>query len=120
MATADTTTLGTVLIIDDDEEVRDVMRLLCGHEGFTVVGEAATGVEAVPMALRHQPDMVILDYQLPRLDGEGTAEILRAVIPGTKIIAFSAVLEKKPSWADAYLNKDRIAELMPLLHEFIR
>lgn len=112
--------LGKVLIIDDDEEVRDVMRLLCDSEGFTVVGEAKNGVEAVPLALRHQPDLVIVDYGLPHLDGEGAAEILRAVIPGTKIVAFSAVLDQKPEWADAYLNKERISELMPLLHKFIR
>ncbi len=116
----ETTTLGTVLIIDDDDEVRDVMSLLRDQDGSTVVGEAATGVEAVPLALKHQPDMVILDYQLPKLDGEGTAEILRAVIPGTKIVAFSAILDSQPSWADAYLNKERISELMPLLNTFIR
>jgi CheY-like chemotaxis protein len=111
---------GSVLIIDDDEEIRHVLRLLCDTEGFIVVGEAANAVEAVPMALKHQPQFVILDYRLPRLDGEGAAEILRAVIPGTKIVAFSAILQDKPEWADAYLNKERITELMPLMREFIR
>ncbi len=110
----------TVLIVDDDEEIRHVLRLLCETEGLEVVGEAETGVEAVPLALRHQPDFVILDYMLPRLDGEGAAEILRAVVPGTKIVAFSAILDSQPGWADAYLNKERISELMPLLRSFIR
>lgn len=110
----------TVLIVDDDEEMRHVLRLLCETEGLEVVGEAANGVEAIPLALNHQPDVVILDYRLPRLDGEGAAEILRAVIPGTKIVAFSAILERQPEWADAYLNKERITELMPLLRSFIR
>lgn len=111
---------GSVLIVDDDEEARHVLRLLCDTEGFIVVGEAANAVEAVPIALKHQPQFVILDYRMPRLDGEGTAEILRAVIPGTKIVAFSAILADKPNWADAYLNKERISELMPLMREFIR
>jgi CheY-like chemotaxis protein len=110
---------GSVLIVDDDEEVRHVLRLLCDTEGFIVVGEAANAVEAVPIALKHQPQFVILDYRMPRLDGEGAAEILRAVIPGTKIVAFSAILSDKPAWADAYLNKERITELMPLMREFI-
>lgn len=105
----------TVLIVDDDEEIRQVLRLLCESEELNVVGEAANGVEAVPLALNHQPDFVILDYKLPRLDGEGAAEILRAVTPQSKIVAFSAILERRPEWADAYLNKDRIVELMPLL-----
>jgi CheY-like chemotaxis protein len=111
---------GTVLIVDDDEEIRHVLRLLFEGEGMKVIGEAQSGVEAVPLALKHQPDFVILDYMLPRLDGEGSAEILRAVVPGTKIVAFSAVLDTRPEWADAYLNKERIAELMPLLRSFIR
>ena len=109
-----------VLIVDDDEEIRHVLRLLCEGEGMEVVGEAASGVEAVPIALKHQPGTVILDFMLPRLDGEGSAEILRAIIPGAKIVAFSAILDEKPEWADAYLNKDRISELMPLLRGLIR
>lgn len=110
----------TVLIVDDDEEIRHVLRLLCEADELEVVGEAENGVEAVPLALRHQPDFVILDYRLPRLDGEGAAEILRAVTPESKIVAFSALLDRQPDWADAYLNKDRIAELMPLLRSFVR
>jgi CheY-like chemotaxis protein len=110
----------SVLIVDDDEEIRDVLRLLFETEGVEVVGEASNGVEAVPLALHHQPNFVILDYRMPRLDGEGAAEIFRAVIPGTTIVAFSAILEEQPPWADAYLNKERIAELMPLLKSFIR
>jgi CheY-like chemotaxis protein len=113
-------TTNTVLIVDDDEEIRDVLRLLFETEGVKVVAEASNGVEAVPLALKHQPDFVILDYRMPRLDGEGAAEIFRAVIPGTKIVAFSAILERQPPWADAYLNKDRISELMPLLRSLIR
>lgn len=115
-----TTATKTVLIVDDDEEIRHVLRLLCESEGLEVVGEAANGVVAVPMALKAQPDFVILDFMLPRLDGEGAAEILRAVTPKSKIVAFSAILDSQPVWADAYLNKDRITELMPLLRTFIR
>ena len=115
-----TTATSTVLIVDDDEEIRHVLRLLCESEGLQVIGEAANGVVAVPMALKHQPDFVILDFMLPRLDGEGAAEILRAVAPKSKIVAFSAILDSQPVWADTYLNKDRITELMPLLRTFIR
>ncbi len=109
----------TVLIVDDEEEIRHVLRLLCETEGFIVVGEAANGVEAVPLALKHQPDFVILDYLLPRLDGSGAAEILRTITPSSKIVAFSAVLKDQPAWADAFLNKERVGELMPLLRRLI-
>lgn len=110
----------TVLIVDDDEETRHVLRLVCEDDGMEVVGEATNGVEAVRLALSRQPSFVILDYRLPRLDGEGTSEILRAVSPDSKIVAFSALLDRQPEWADAYLNKDRITELMPLLRSFVR
>ena len=109
-----------VLIVDDDVEIRHVLRLLCETNGMSVVGEAENGVEAVAIALREQPRFVILDYMLPRLDGEGTAELLRSVAPESKIVAFSAILQDRPAWADAYLNKERVAELMPLLQSFIR
>jgi CheY-like chemotaxis protein len=120
MEQGDSNSTRTVLIVDDDEEIRHALRLLCESENMEVVGEAANGVEAVPMALHQQPNIVILDYMLPRLDGEGAAEILRAVTPESKIVAFSALLDEQPPWADAYLNKDRISELMPLLRTFIR
>ena len=108
-----------VLIVDDDEEIRHVLRLLCETHGMKVVGEAENGVQAVALALREQPRFVILDYMLPRLDGEGTAELLRTVSPDAKIVAFSAILDTRPPWADAYLNKERVTELMPLLQSFI-
>lgn len=109
----------TVLIVDDDEEIRHVLRLLFEAEGMRVVGEATNGVEAVPLALKHQPDFVILDYMLPRLDGEGAAQILRTVTPDSRIVAFSAILEDQPEWADAFLNKERIGEMMPLLRTLL-
>ena len=110
----------TVLIVDDDEEIRHVLRLLCETNDLTVVGEAANGIEAVTIALRERPHFVILDYMMPRLDGEGTAELLRSITPESKIVAFSAMLETQPPWADAFLNKERVAELAPLLQSFIR
>lgn len=108
-----------VLIVDDDEEIRHVLRLMCETEGFEVVGEATNGVEAVPLALKFQPDVVILDYLMPHLDGEGTATMLRAIAPDARIVAFSAVLDSKPAWSDSYLNKARVSEVAPLLERLI-
>ncbi len=116
---ADHTAGKTVLIVDDDEEICHVLRIVCESGDMKVVGEATNGVEAIPLALNYQPDFVILDYRLPRLDGEGAAEIMRAVCPGARIVAFSAFLDRTPEWADAFLNKNRIGELMPLLQSFI-
>ncbi len=111
--------LAKVLIVDDDEEVRHALRLLFEFEDFTVVGEASNGVEAVSLARKEQPDLVVLDYLMPRLNGEATAELLRALLPQVKIVAFSAVLQDQPGWADAFLNKNRIADVAPLLTTLI-
>jgi CheY-like chemotaxis protein len=108
-----------ILIVDDDAEIRHLLVTLFDLDGFEVVGEAADGVEAVPLALKHEPDFVILDYRMPRMNGAKTAEVLRGIIPDAKIVAFSAMLEAKPAWADAYLNKERIIEVAPLLSAFV-
>jgi CheY-like chemotaxis protein len=109
-----------ILIVDDDPEIRHLLVTLFEVDGFEVVGEAADGVEAVPLALKHEPDFVILDYRMPRMNGAKTAEVLRGIVPEAKIVAFSAMLEAKPAWADAYLNKERIIEVAPLLSAFVR
>ena len=119
IAEANGRTARTVLIVDDDEEIRHVLRLMCEMEGFQVVGEAVNGVEAIPMALNTQPGIVILDYLMPRRSGDVTATLLRSIVPDAKIVAFSAVLDAKPDWSDSYLNKERISEIAPLLERLI-
>jgi chemotaxis response regulator CheB len=109
----------TVLIVDDDPEIRHVLKLLFEFENFKVVGEAADGLIAVPLAIEHRPDFVILDYLMPHMDGARTAEILHEVAPASRVVAFSAVLTTRPKWADAFLNKERINEIAPLLGRLV-
>ncbi|HET7483038.1 MAG TPA: response regulator [Actinomycetota bacterium] len=109
----------TVLIVDDDEDVRDALRLLFEMEGFEVAGEAATGLDAIPLVLQHHPRFVIVDYLMPLMNGSTLAQVVRGVSPDTKIVAFSAVLESKPVWADAFLSKSHINELAPMLTALI-
>ena len=108
-----------MLLVDEDEDVRHVLRLLFELDGFSVVAEAATGADGVALAKRHQPDFVVLDYVMPRLGGEGTATILRALAPAARIVAFSAGLDRRPSWADAFLNGQHISEVVPALRAMI-
>lgn len=120
MALGEIAAQSTVLIVNEDEELRHILRLLCEQDGLEVVGEAPDSVQAVSLALKHRPAVVILDGHGPRPHGRGPAEVLRAVLPGAKIVAFAASLEDRPAWADAYLNRARIGALMPLLHAFVR
>ena len=66
-----------VLIADDDAMLRRLLRMLLERDGrFTVVGEAADGVEALEMTGTHEPELLLLDLAMPRLDGLGVLEHL--------------------------------------------
>jgi type II secretory ATPase GspE/PulE/Tfp pilus assembly ATPase PilB-like protein len=67
----------TVLLVEDEEPLRHVLRDLLEREGFTVV-EAADGVQALDEVDRSAPDVLVLDLNLPRLDGYGVLNHLRA------------------------------------------
>lgn len=109
----------SVVIVDDEEDIRDVLRLHCEMQGFPVVGEAADGAEAVRIVGEHQPTFVIMDYRMPNMDGAEAATHMRALHPGVKIIAFSGYLHERPSWADDFLTKEQIAHITPLLGRFL-
>jgi CheY-like chemotaxis protein len=66
----------SVLVVDDHPSFRLSVRLLLESEGYRVVGEAATGHEAVDAAGRLTPDLVLLDVQLPDMNGFDVAERL--------------------------------------------
>ena len=108
-------TTQTVLIVDDDDQIRYLLRMLFETEGFEVVGEASDGPNGLALAMRHEPDFIILDYLMPGMDGAETARCLKVMAPGSRIVAFSAILTKKPEWADAFLDKERVVEVAPLL-----
>ncbi|MFD6416488.1 response regulator [Streptomyces sp. NPDC060194] len=72
-----------VLLADDEHLIRGAMAaLLSLEDDLTVVAEAATGPEALAMALAHHPDVAVLDLQMPGADGVSVATSLRAQLPG--------------------------------------
>jgi DNA-binding NarL/FixJ family response regulator len=110
----------SVLIVDDEVEIRHALRLLFEIEGFNVVGEASDGATAVDLASELTPSLIVLDYSMPNMNGQEAAQEIRKVLPESRIVAFSALLDAKPAWADAYLNKDRISEIAPLVERLLR
>jgi DNA-binding NarL/FixJ family response regulator len=68
----------TLLIVDDHEGFRASARAMLEAEGFDVVGEAADGAEAIEAVALLRPEIVLLDIQLPGLDGLAVAEQLAA------------------------------------------
>jgi len=67
----------SVLTVEDDPIIQADLRLVLEDAGFTVVADARDGVEAVELARKHRPDVILLDLGLPRLDGvQATHQIL--------------------------------------------
>jgi two-component system alkaline phosphatase synthesis response regulator PhoP len=67
----------TILLVEDEEPLRLVLRDLLEREGYTIV-EAADGIQALDEIDRSAPDAIVLDLNLPRLDGYGVLSHLRA------------------------------------------
>jgi CheY-like chemotaxis protein len=83
---------GTVLIVDDYKPFRLSARRLLEAEGFVVVGEAADGDSAVNAAKELDPEIVLLDVQLPDIDGFEVARRLAAE-PKTPVIILTSIRE---------------------------
>jgi DNA-binding NarL/FixJ family response regulator len=80
----------TVLIVDDHTAFRDSASALLEAEGFAVIGEAARGDEAIAAVGRLRPQVVLLDVQLPDLDGFAVAERLAAGFDPPTIVLISS------------------------------
>ena len=75
-----------ILLADDHEIVRQGVRLLLQQEGFEVAGEAANGQEAIRLARENCPDIALLDYGMPLLNGIAAAREIAQACPKTKVI----------------------------------
>ena len=80
----------TVLIVDDHEDYRRSASALLEAEGFAVVGEAADGAAAIEAAVRLRPEVVLLDIQLPDIDGLLVAERLAATRDPPAVVLISS------------------------------
>jgi DNA-binding NarL/FixJ family response regulator len=75
-----------ILVIDDGDSVRDVIRIFLEHAGFDVCGEAADGVQAIELAKQLKPDLIVLDLAMPRMNGAEAASILNQTMPSTPVV----------------------------------
>ena len=75
-----------ILVIDDGEAVRDMIRTFLEKEGFQVCGEAADGVQAIKQAKKMKPDLVILDMAMPRMNGVEAASVINRMMPSLPIV----------------------------------
>lgn len=79
-----------LLLVDDQPVVRKGLRMrLTMEPDITVVGEASTGEEALVLVRSLAPDIVLMDVEMPGMDGITTAEILRSNIPQSAVVMLS-------------------------------
>jgi DNA-binding NarL/FixJ family response regulator len=113
-----------VVVIDDDADYRWLFRfnLQLEHD-ITVIGEAAEGETGVALALQEQPDIVVMDLMMPRINGFEATKRLKRSQPAVKVLAVTSLsldneIRQKVnhSGADAILDKrDMATALVPMI-----
>lgn len=114
-----------VLVVDDHELTRFSLKLaLSSQENIELVGLASNGQEAIEMVLRYRPDVIILDLQMPVMDGWSASTHIKHIQPNTQIIAYSSLEDPKfkdtcqTDSLDAFCKKDTATpELIALVRE---
>ena len=117
-----------VLVVDDDNDVRAmIVDVLHTDPGISAVIEAVNGKDALDLAGREQPQIVVIDIMMPQMDGlEATRQIKRAW-PKTKVIVVTGFTQEayrtaaSERGADAFVAKyDMSTALLPLIHKLTR
>jgi DNA-binding NarL/FixJ family response regulator len=94
LAAADSDRPIRVLIVDDHAVVRQGLRMFLGPDvGFEVVGEAASGGEAVEQARALRPDIVVMDLLLPGMNGIDATAAIRAELPDVEVVVLTSVID---------------------------
>lgn len=115
----------SVGIADDHTFIREALRaVLSSEESIRVVGEADNGRKAVEMAVAEQPDVILMDIGMPRLNGLEAARQIRQSAPGVRVILLTAfgydqyIQQVMDGDIDAYILKDSPSNLvMHAIHE---
>ncbi|MDQ3619626.1 MAG: response regulator transcription factor [Actinomycetota bacterium] len=82
-----------VLVVDDTEHVRDMLVQMLELDGFDVVGQASSGGEAIDLAKSSDPNVIVMDFVMPDLDGLSAAKAIKKDRPTQAIILYTAYLD---------------------------
>ena len=80
----------SVLVVDDDSMMREMLKLILLSDDYKVIGEASNGQDAIALCAMHKPGLVLLDINMPKMDGLQALEEIRKVSPATIVLMVSA------------------------------
>jgi len=117
----------STLIVDDQADIRMLLRVLidAANEGLVVVGEAASGMEALASIDAQQPLVVVLDEMMPNMSGTETATRVRESRPSQILILCTAFLDDdvveraRSIGMDGWLDKQQISQLPDLIRSIV-
>ena len=118
--------LAGILIVDDYPLARTTIRGLLGWHEMHVCGEAKDGKEAIEQVKALSPEVVLLDINMPQMNGMQAALEIRRISPTTKILFFTVVGSKEAAagarlLADGYVQKSAAGkDLIPALERLLR
>ncbi len=79
-----------ILVVDDNARVRGLVReFIESRPGFEICGEATDGAEGIQKGRELKPDLIVLDFLMPRINGLQAAVVLHQIVPNTPIILFT-------------------------------
>lgn len=103
----------TLLLVDDNDKVRGALRsMLEGFDEISVIGEAADGLTAFPLAMSLRPAVVLMDFGMARMSGVEATRRIKGLLPDTVIIGLSVHKDRHiesamlAAGASAFLPKD--------------
>ena len=116
-----------VVLVEDNEVFREALELLLGlRSDIQIVACVGDGYDAVPACREHKPDVMLMDYRLPGLDGVQATAAVREACPDTAVVVLSGAadhLEKDAllaAGAVSFLTKDQeLDEIVRAIHDAV-
>lgn len=82
-----------VVVVDDTDHVRDMLVSMLSLDGFDVVAEGSNGMQAVELAQEHHPDVIVIDFSMPEMNGLEASRKVLEIIPNQPIILYTAYID---------------------------
>jgi YesN/AraC family two-component response regulator len=114
--------MARILIVDDHDAARTTLRELLDWHSFQVCGDAQNGKEAIEKVIELKPEIVLMDINMPGVNGIKAAQEIKRISPATKIVFLTvhdapAFKVGTRPWAHAFVSKSAAGtDLIPTLH----